>query len=55
MMPGHRRHPWPCAWRVGTGWRVCGRGGGIARRGPAVGLMAGGARPETSLSVILCL
>ena len=19
---GHRRHPWPCAWRVGTGWRV---------------------------------
>ena len=25
----------------------CGRGGGIARRGPAVGLMAGGARPET--------
>ena len=19
---GHRRHPWPCAWRGGTGWRV---------------------------------
>ena len=19
---GHRRHPWPCAWRVGTAWRV---------------------------------
>ena len=40
---GHRRHQWPCAWRGGTGWRVRGRGGGIARRGPAVGLMAGGA------------
>ena len=32
-------------WGRGGG---CGRGGGIARRGPAVGLMAGGAaRPET--------
>ena len=33
--------------RVGGRGGGCGRGGGIARRGPAVGLMAGGARPET--------
>ena len=32
---------------VGDGVAGAGRGGGIARRGPAVGLMAGGARPET--------
>ena len=31
----------------GDGVAGAGRGGGIARRGPAVGLMAGGARPET--------
>ena len=44
---GHRRHPWPCAWRVGTGWRVRPR-----RRDRAPWAGGGpdggrGARPET--------
>ena len=41
---GATRGPVRGVWGRGGG---CGRGGGIARRGPAVGLMAGGARPET--------
>ena len=41
---GATRGPVRGCWGRGGG---CGRGGGIARRGPAVGLMAGGARPET--------
>ena len=51
---GHRRHPWPCAWLLGTGGGF-GRGGGFARRGPAVGLMAGGAgarRPTRIAGII---
>ena len=41
---GATRGPVRGVWGRGGG---CGRGGGIARRGPAVGLMAGGGRPET--------
>ena len=41
---GATRGPVRGVWGRGGG---CGRDGGIARRGPAVGLMAGGARPET--------
>ena len=44
---GHRRHPWPCAWRGGTGWRVRPRRrvrAPWAGGGPDGGL---GARPET--------
>ena len=41
---GATRGPVRGCWGRGGG---CGRGGGFARRGPAVGLMAGGARPET--------
>ena len=44
LATGATRGPVPGVWGRGGG---CGRGGGIARRGPAVGLMAGGARPET--------
>ena len=44
LATGATRGPVRGVWGRGGG---CGRGGGIARRGPAVGLMAGGARPET--------
>ena len=44
---GHRRHPWPCAWLLETGWRVRPRRrdrAPWAGGGPDVGR---GGRPET--------
>ena len=42
---GHWRPPWRCGRLCAAVWRVCGRGGGIARRGPAVGVAVSGSRP----------
>ena len=39
---GHWRPPWRCGRLCAAVWRVCGRGGGIARRGPAVGVAVPG-------------
>ena len=40
---GDRRHPWPCAWRGGTGWRVRPRRRDRASVGRRWGLTSGGA------------
>ena len=37
--------PWRCGRLCAAVWRVCGRGGGIARRGPAVGVAVSGSCP----------
>ena len=42
---GHWRPPWRCGRLCAAVWRVCGRGGGIARRGPAVGVEVSGSCP----------
>ena len=42
---GHWLPPWRCGRLCAAVWRVCGRGGGIARRGPAVGVAVSGSCP----------